>query len=605
MAIQRRTILLTGGTTILLCLVALILWSVTNSRYRSRIPEVPNLESLSDPVQKQIIEAVGLAGKNPTADNLGKLGMVYHSSANYEQAGICYRMAIGRERSEWIWNYYYGYLNMELGDPEVVIENFRKVIEKNPEVEMAWYYMGEQYRNMRNNAKAEEAFGKIAAPGKGVSQDWNATRVDHFPLSVYARYHLARIYSETSRTEMAEKTLREILQANRTFGPAYRLLGSILYELGDTLEGDHYTVRANDLLVYVAPVDTLVDRLILLSRSEFYLPKKIDEAERSFYDQWTLRLVDQAMKYMPDNKYVISKAIKTYLWRGLLERADSLTDRHIGYFRDDYNELTKTGIVFFVNRLYPEAEKYLTSALKLKPEEISIREELSTCYWSLGRKEQAYDMLHELLRNHPDDPDVLADVADIFFYSFGNTIEATKVTERITSLSPNHPKGMKVSAGIAEKTGKNREAIRLYEASFHGNPEELTTIRYLGNLLVKEQMWQKAILLFREALEYHPNEPDLLEKLGSLLTLCPDPSLRHPGEGIEYLERAFIHQLSSPGTLLSAGRSLSITLAQNGKARSALRTIEQTLEIARQENISPAYLSELEQIYRTIQALNN
>ena len=588
-----------------MCLVAVIVWPVTNSRYRLRIPEVPNLESLSDPVQEQINEAFGLASKSPTADNLGRLGMVYHSSANYDQAGTCYRLAIGRNRSEWIWNYYYGYLNMELGDPQTVIENFRKVTEKKPEVEMAWYYLGEEYRNIRNNEMAEEAFGKIAAPGKGVSQERNATRVDHFPLSVYARYQLARIYSETSRLEMAAKTLREILQANRTFGPAYRLLGSIRFEQGDTLEGNHYTVRANDLTVYLAPVDTLVDRLILLSRSEFYLPKKIDEAERSFYDQWTLRLVDQAMKYMPENKYVISKAINNYLWTGQHDKASSLTDRHIGYFRDNFNELTTTGIVFFVNRLYPEAEKYLTSALKLKPEEVSVLEELSTCYWPLGRKEEAYDMLHELLRNHPDDPDVLADVADIFFYIFGNTNEARKVTERITRLSPYHPKGMKVSAGIAEKMGNNREAIRLYEASFHGNPEELTTIRYLGNLLVKEQMWQKAILLFREALETHPNEPDLLEKLGSLLTLCPDPSLRHPREGIEYLERAFIHQSSPPATLLSAGRSLSITLAQNGETRSALRTIEQTLEIARYENISPAYLSELEQIYRTIQALNN
>jgi tetratricopeptide (TPR) repeat protein len=118
-------------------------------------------------------------------------------------------------------------------------------------------------------------------------------------------------------------------------------------------------------------------------------------------------------------------------------------------------------------------------------------------------------------------------------------------------------------------------------------------------------MWQKAILLFREALGYHPNEPELLEKLGSLLTLCPDPTLRHPVEGIEYLERAFIHQSSPPATLLSAGRSLSLTLAQNGKTRSALRTIEQTLEIARNANIPAAYLSELEQIYRTIRAMEN
>ncbi|MGW8315130.1 MAG: hypothetical protein ACWGNV_05980, partial [Bacteroidales bacterium] len=107
------------------------------------------------------------------------------------------------------------------------------------------------------------------------------------------------------------------------------------------------------------------------------------------------------------------------------------------------------------------------------------------------------------------------------------------------------------------------------------------------------------------ALQYHPNDADLLEKLGSLLAMCPDSSLRKPAEGIEYLERAFIHMESRPLTLLSAGRNLSLTLARTGETRSALRTIQHTLEIARYNNVSPAYRSELEQIYRTIAALNN
>jgi tetratricopeptide (TPR) repeat protein len=597
--------MLAGGGILLLMAVVLVWRIMGMGNDRTQIPEVPQLESLSAAVIEQIGEALAQARKNPTPENLGQLGMVYHSSANYEQAGACYRMAIGKSKSDWVWDYYYGYLNMELGDPETVIESYRSVIEKNPEVDLAWYYMGEEYRNLRDYAQAEEAFKEIASSSKGVSQKQGATRVDHFPLSVYARYQLARIYSETSREEAAANTLNEILLAHRTFGPAYRLMGSILHSKGDTTLGNHYITRAGDLMVYLAPVDTLADNLVLLSRSEFYLPKKIDEAERTFYDQWTFRLVEQALRYMPENKYVISKAINNYLWIGMHDKANAWVDRHINYFIDDYNELTKTGLVFFVNRLYATAEKYLLQAQKLKTGEVSVQEELAMCYWSLDEKEKGYQLMESLYDTHNNDPDVLADLADIYFFNFGDTRQAALILGRLNNLSPSHPKGMKVRAGIAEKEGNNREAIRLYTASFRGNPEELTTIRYLGNLLVKEQMWGSAIQHFREALEFHPNEPDLLEKLGSLLTMCPDESLRRIPEGIEYLERAFIHMSSRPLTLLSAGRSLSITLAQNGEPRSALRTIEQTLAIARYENISPAYKAELEEIYRTIRSLNN
>jgi tetratricopeptide (TPR) repeat protein len=267
--------------------------------------------------------------------------------------------------------------------------------------------------------------------------------------------------------------------------------------------------------------------------------------------------------------------------------------------------LTKTGLVFFVNRLYAEAEKYLSAALLLRPDDAPIREELAMCYWSLGDKEKSIRMLDELQRENRTDPDVLADIADILFFNLGDTRRAAVVLDELRRLAPSHPKSLKVAAGMAEKEGRNRDAIRLYEASFKGNPEELTTIRYLGNLLAKEQMWEQAILHFREALVVHPNDPDLLEKLGSLLAMCPDPSLRRPTEGIQYLERAFIHMSSRPLTLLSAGRNLSLTLAQTGDTRGALRTIEQTLEIARYENIPQSSKAELEEIYRTIRSLQN
>lgn len=601
---MRRRIRITGGVGIAtVMLVFTLSLDCSRGKADSGVPRPDHSESLSAPVQEQISQAFEDATRQPSADNLGHLGMIYHSSANYEAAAECYRLAGQKGRSKWIWPYYQGILHLEMGNSEGVIESFRQVLQENPGVRLAWYYMGQEYRNLRNYEQAEEAYQHIATPGRA-GPTRGSTRTDHFPLDTYARFELARIYNETGRDELAERTLREILQGNRTFGPAYRLLGTIYYTRGDTILGNRYGARANDLMVYIPPVDTLIDQLVLLSRSELYLLKKIDEAERTYYDQWTVRLVEQGLTWLPENRYLISKAINIFLWVGMHERAAALTGKHIEYFRDDYGELNRTGLAFFVNRIYGEAKKYLERALELRPDEILVQEELAMCQWALGEKEQAQSLMEDLYQKHPRDPDVLADLADIQFFNFGETEKARAMLSRLKQISPDHPKGMKVEAGIAEKEGRNQEAISHYEASFQGNPEEMTTIRYLGNLLVKEQMWERAIGHFREALKFHPNDPDLLEKLGSLLAMCPDPSLRKPQEGIEYLERAFIHMSSRPLTLLSAGRNLSLTLAQSGESRSALRTIEHTLEIARYTDITPAYRSELEEIYRTILALN-
>lgn len=602
---NRKAVLYIAGGAIGLIIIVLLLRSVIHNRFISQIPELSDSHSLSQPVKEQISDALENVHRNPSADNLGKLGMVYHSSANYEQAAQCYELAIRRSKSDWIWNYYHGYLNMEMGESEAVIENFNRVIENNPDIDLARYYIGEEYRNLRKNELAEEFFGKIAIPENRSSAAEETTRVDHFPISTYARFQQSRIYFETGRVDLAEKTLREILQANRTFGPAYRLLGNIYSMKGDTSLSVHYSLRASDLFVFFPPVDTLVDRLVLLSRSELYLLKKIDEAERSIYDQWTLRLVNNALQYMPDNKYLISKAINIFLWMDLHEQAVAFTDQHINLFQENFKEMNRMGHLFFLDGLYPQSIEYLTRALVLEPENAEIQKELAVCYWSVGDKQKSYDLLDEIAEKHRDNPDLLADVADILFFTLRESEKATGIITGLKQVAPSNPKVQKVSAGIAEKKGRFQEAITLYESSFRGDPEELNTIKHLGSLLYEQKMWDKTIRHYREALAYHPNDPYFMERLGSLLVMCPDPTLRNNNEAIEYLERAFIHMSSRPTTLVSAGRSLAIVCARLGDNRNAIKTIEQTIDIARLENISPTYQAELENLHKALLAMDN
>lgn len=142
----------------------LLLDSYSHRRIISSIPEIPDPTTLSPPVRIQLFFALEKTRHDPSSGNLGMLGMVYHSSANYEQAAQCYKLASGKDRSDWTWNYYLGYLKMEMGESDAVIENFKKVIRKNPDASLAWYYIGSEYRNLRNNELAEEAFGKIINP---------------------------------------------------------------------------------------------------------------------------------------------------------------------------------------------------------------------------------------------------------------------------------------------------------------------------------------------------------------------------------------------------------------------------------------------------------
>ena len=597
---KRKAILIIAGGVIGLTILAVAAKVMINNQYRSRIPVMPGSETLSEPVRNQIRDAHEKARKKPTAANLGHLGMVYHSSADYEKAAQCYRLAARKKRSGWIWNYYHGYLNIEMGETDAAIENFTSVIGKEPATGHAWYYRGIACRNRRDYEQAEESLRELIELQEMRNEaDEGTSRRDHFPLRTYAMFELSRIYFESGRLDLAEQTLKDLLQESRSYGPAYRLLGNIYSMKGDYELGERYQVRANDLVIFSSPVDTLVDRLCLLSRSELFLLKRIDEAQRGAYDKWTLKLVNNALQYMPENKFLISKAIKVYLWLDLDDQARELMDKHIDLFRDNFIELHNMGSMFYTNELYAESIKYLTAALDHEPDNVEIRKKMAICYWFTGDKQKYQELLDDLLEKNRDDPDILADIACFLFFNLRETEKAASYLPVLKQRAPSSPKVLKLSAGIAEKKGNLSEAIALYQASFKGDPEDIPTIKYLGNLLYGQEFWKESINHYREALVYHPNEPYFLERLGTYLAACPDPSLRDIEEGIEYLERAFIHMASPPGTLISAGRSLAWAYAKKGDKKHAMATIRETIMIGRYEDISPTYLKELEDLYQS------
>jgi tetratricopeptide (TPR) repeat protein len=601
LVIKKKKILMVG-TLASLILVVIFTMITINNQYRNKIPEFTGLTLISPAVNDQIAKADLIARKNPTAENLGILGMIYHSSANYSYAEECYKLAVKRKKSEWKWNYYLGYLNLEMGKSEDAIENFKQVTEKNPENFLAWYYLGDAYKNIRNNELSEQAYNVILSSNHKTSD--THTRIDHFSIRTYTMFKLARFYFETGRLELAEETLLEIVKNDNLFGSAYRLLGNIYNVKGDAELGYKYTMRANDLIAFSSPVDPMIDKLSILSRSELFLLKQIDEAERSIHSDWALKLVNHGLQYMPENKHLISKAIKINLWRGLNDMAIGFTEKHMVYFQEDFIEIKNTGMLFYQKGLYPIAANYWRKAMELKPDDSTIPGYLAKCYWAIGDRQNTYEILNKLNKKHEGNAEVLAETADLF-YQFGAKEEAEKLLEKIKRLSPANSKAQRLWGEIAEEKGDFRKAISLYESSFHNDPYDLLTIRNLGNIYLNQNMWKDYITHYNEALSYHPNNPEILGRLGESYLNCPDTSLRDIQKGKEYSERAFTNYECPPDILITSGSHLAYAYALLGDKPMAVSTITKTINIGRREKIPAASQNKLENFYRTLQQTGN
>lgn len=567
------------------------------------LPDIDNLAPLTTAVKDQIEDVYALIRQNPNAENIGELGMVYHASALYIEAAQCYKLAISMDDSEWKWNYYLGFLSMEMGNSNDAIENFTRVKSMNESVGLAYYYLGEEFKNVRNYELAEQNLRKISDSGNAKIIPSGTTRSDHFKLSTYATYELSRIYFETEKFESAEKILLKLIEDDKLFGSSYKLLGNIYNLRGDTIRGKKFTVRANDLIQFSPPVDTLIDKLVLLSRSELFLLKKIDEAIRGFHSDWAHQLVNHGLEYLPDNRYMIAKAIEVFLWKNLTDRAIALTDKHIALFKGDYTEIKNMGMIFFQKGLYSQATKYWEQALELKPDELIIRQSLVKSLWSSGNKAESLKILEEILKENRGNQDVLAEATDLLF-QYGEKDKAVANLSILLNLYPSNPKAKRLEGQMAQANGEIEKAISLYESSLLNAPDDEQTIRFLGELYLSKQKWENYIRLYKNAQEHDANNPDFLARLGEALISTPVETLRDIETGKDYMERAFTYYNCPPDILIASGSQLAYAYSLLGDKKKAITTISQTINIGRRQKIPASQQSRLENMLIALQNMS-
>jgi tetratricopeptide (TPR) repeat protein len=573
--------------------ITLLIWVILNNSYRKKIPALPDMNAVPSLVKKQLSNALTKAQHKPTADNIGRLGMAFNASAYYEKAALCYKLAVKRNKSKWLWSYYLGYLNREMGAIEDAVKNFTTVNRKNPDINLPVYYLGEGYYNLRQTEKAEKVFNKVVEIQETRPPVKTTTRTDHFPLQVYAKYKLARIYSETDRLDMAERTLMSILQNNMTFGPAYQLLGDVYNLKGDSALSEFYTLRSNDLALLAPPIDTIADKLAIMSRSEEYLLKQIDDANKSGYSEWALQLINNANMAFPENKYLLSKAIKFYLTMGIGIQAMPYLNQHIKVFADDFDELKEVADLLMKKGYYSQSLLYYYRLIRIKPEDPDIQCNMALSLWNEGMKHQAFGMMNRLLAKNKNNPKVLS--SEIYFMLMvGGKNRALSYLADLKQSSPSSAEVPKLMGTIAEKDKDVKKAITMYEEAFRADPDDLATIKFLGNILRQQKMWNKSIDFFNQAMKYHPNEPYLLEGLGTMLVSCPDSTLRNYNQGKEYSERAFLHITSPAETRISAGVSLVEAFTALGDNQNAYIFMKATLNMAQSLNIPTEILEDLE-----------
>lgn len=582
--------------SITICLVIMALSFAFYFRHNAKnIPSIPASANINPYLKEQVDSTRKKAVYFPSAGNIGNLGMVYNSAEYYDEATKCYTIAAGKDPASWEWNYYLGYMNLELGKSEAAVQAFGKIIKRSPVRYMAMYYTASAWQNLNVPDSAEKYFRLAGEADTKLFTSAAKSRMNFFPLPVYAKFRFASLCMNTNRNEIAEKILNEITRDYVTFGPAYRQLSNLYSMKGDSAQSRYYSSRANDLTIFSPPPDSLIDKLSLISRSDVFLMKQIDIAIRSANSRWAVDLLRHGLVYLSDNKFFISRAVKQFLSVGMSKAALPYIDRHFSFFSDDSGELLETGRLLADAGLTEQAGRYFTRAFENSKNNAGVQSEIALLFVQKGLKQEGLKLMSGLLNEARSNAKIASDAA--FMYLELNDRENTlKYFELIKQLSPGDVKLDILNAIVAEKDGKTGEAASLYEKAFARDTRNIYVIDHLSNIYLREEQWGKAVSFLKKALTVYPNSSALQEKLGGLLVACPDPAFRNIPAGREYSERAFINYNYTIPVRISAGRNLALAYYDMGDIRNARLYIGKTVMIAENNNVSKDYLKNLESL---------
>ncbi len=244
-------------------LAALLILAAACDRTADRLPPLSELTLQNQASVSIFREADAHAHEAPTAESVGKLGMLYHAYQFLPPARTCYELARGLAPEEFRWIYYQAKLEKSAFDYEASEALFLRALELAPEDPELWAELGDLYLKWARRDDADRRLRKaleldslqpVAALGAArletLVQNWQGVLDIMTPLLArYPRLSKAHQFVAAAYGALGDEALSAHHQEQGEYGSAVESeLMNALNELADAAILDGDPSRGPDLL---------------------------------------------------------------------------------------------------------------------------------------------------------------------------------------------------------------------------------------------------------------------------------------------------------------------------------------------------------------------
>jgi tetratricopeptide (TPR) repeat protein len=178
----------------------------------------------------------------------------------------------------------------------------------------------------------------------------------------------------------------------------------------------------------------------------------------------------------------------------------------------EYNE---DAVHLFEEGSYAHARDTFRAALALRPGDPDLLYNLGRCYDRLGDATQArlyYEACLKQAPNHAEGRHALT----VLLVSQGRRDEARQIVEEWLRRAPNRAGPYAEDGWLREQEGDLLNARGRLQQALAKDPHDNRALTELGRVYEALHRPDRAVVLYERALEYHPHQPELAQRVSLL-----------------------------------------------------------------------------------------
>ena len=221
---------------------------------------------------------------------------------------------------------------------------------------------------------------------------------------------------------------------------------------------------------------------------------------------------------------------------------ENLCNKILSIDSDHFDSLVLLSNIFAMNRNFAGAKKLLSRANEIKPNNLSVLNNLGTACKELGDSKKALSLFEKVIRINPNHANAQFNLG-VAFYNLRELKKAKNFFKKSAEIQPNYALAFVNLANVCVELKEHENAVSNYKKAIEINPKIISAHNNLGLVFRELNDYQNAINCFKEVIKIktnyagaHHNLAVAFKELGKF-----DKAIESHEMGIKYEPENLIH----------------------------------------------------------------